>query len=198
MLTLTRPPSLLAVQSLYDGDKLWMCVRVNLFVSQTKKAQICCCYMNEPSSQTHPDSFPHSKSNQELELLRLPITPLYHWCNLSLADEETFNWVLTIWEQMIVSIQHHNMESLGPFPVLFPSPHTLLLSQPPVSLVPGDTDSVKAAVWFTFVFYPLLSIWGHIIQWVAAGPGWAELWWGLFTPKLWSNARSAAGQQILK
>lgn len=160
-----------------------MCVRVNLFVSQTKKAQICCCYMNEPSSQTHPDSSPHSKSNQELELLRLPITPLYHWCNWSLADEETFNWVLTIWEQMIVSIQHYNMVSLGPFvgslcffPLLTPCSCLSLLCL----LVPGDTDSVKAAVWFTFVFYPLLSVWGHIIQWVAARPGWAELWWGLF------------------
>lgn len=165
MLPLTHPPFLLAVQSLYDGDKLWMCVRVNLFVSQTKKAQICCCYMNEPSSQTHPDSFPHSKSNQELELLRLPITPLYHWCNLSLADEETFNWVFTIWDDSEhTALQYSESRtfcsSLCFFPLLTPSSCLSLLCL----LVPGDTDSVKGAVWFTFVFYPLLSIWGHIIQ----------------------------------
>ena len=33
---------------------------------------------------------------------------LHHWCNLSLADEETFNWVSTVWEQMTTPSSSHS------------------------------------------------------------------------------------------
>lgn len=176
---------------------LCMCVLVNLFVSQTKRAQICCGYMNEPSSQNHPDSFPHSKSNHELELLSLHHS-LYHWCNLSLADEETFNWVLTIWRQMKVSILKYCKS--GPFcccRLFFRLPLTSLLSQPPVSFCPWR-QSLSKLLWITFVFYSLLSIWGHIFsEWQS---GWVELSSGesCSTLMLWINTRAAAGQRILE
>lgn len=117
MLTLAHPPFLLAGQALYYSDK-----SMRVCVCADKCASCACLWGKSMNVRWLVTGMQRRSCLPKLDVIASLIPKairdsvasspsfnhsLHHWCNLSLADEETFNWVSTVWERMTVPSSPH-------------------------------------------------------------------------------------------